>query len=148
MTNANTLTATIHSMLVLAAGDTFTWPGMKSSRPDGPVRAGLCAWIKAYSGGLCAFCGEASDNLEIGHVVSGGNGNTRYGWTPGNLGAVCRPCNEVDGAMHAVVPFESIVRPDLIPATWPARRDWKGFKEIEDAEKNAIKARKRAIRGM
>jgi len=142
------LTLTLHGMLVLMAGSDMAWLGARSSRPEGNVRPGISQWILDYSNGLCAFCGEASDALEIGHIVSGGNGNTRVGWVAGNLGSVCRTCNLVDSDNGFVVAFETIMRPDLIPTVWPKRCEWAGMTDAVRAGLNAAKAEKRRIRGM
>lgn len=117
------LTADRHAELVTLAGPDFSWPGI-GSRPTSKngVRAGLMAWLANVAGGTCAFCGgPAGSDWEACHVVSAGP--LRRGFTPPNLAVGCHACNIADrDSGHAVVPYATILRPDLIPHEWPATR--------------------------
>lgn len=134
-----------HTLMIIAAGANFDWP-TAGSRPNTDPRSGLFAFLKDYANGICAFCGQADENGEACHIVSGGK--NRRGYVPGNLGYGCRACNEIDAEYGEIVSFESIRRPDLIPTEWPGmpelRRKGIQLKKESDNRKERI----RQIRGL
>lgn len=149
------LTADKHAALVTMAGEGMTWenaPG--SSRPASDVRPALFAYLAEYAGYVCVFCGMADDERtgEACHIVSSGgsvNGNRiRKGYVESNLGYGCRVCNEIDGETHSIVPFNSIVRPDLIPDKWPSFPTLRVMTKSLREEKESSRVLKCQVRGL
>lgn len=139
-----------HSELVAMAGPIFDWPCGGTSRLKSVERSGLYRYLREYAGTLCAFCGIATQIGEMGHVVSSGkgNGNNAKGYTPGNLGWCCIPCNAIDGARWAVIPYETIVRVDLIPDYWPDNQTLALLGELERAQHDTDRLHRCTLRGI
>lgn len=143
------LTQTQYLTIALAAGPDFTWAGGGTARPETEVRAGIMAHLIASARGVCAFCGMVNDGAwEVCHIASGGYGNGRKGWMPGNLAAGCIDCNDVDGDNGPLVAYETIVRPDLIVTEWPTRAELREIGKAEKAKREANRESKRIARGM
>lgn len=133
--------------LVDMAGADYSWPVVGVHRLSSDARAGLRAWLGEVQNGVCAFCDEPlNEGWDICHIVSGGP--QRKGWAEGNLAAGCRECNLLDARNGMVVAYETIIRRDLIPATWPAIVDLTDMGRQIKCEQELAKAAKAAKRGM
>lgn len=139
----NTTQAQQAANLALAGAD-FQWTGIgNASRPRSDAFPGLVAWLAMAQNGVCAACGEAfgGEVLNVNHLVS--QGKSQRGYVPGNLYLGHRTCNEIDAeTFGAVVPLESLARPDLVPGDYPTRATMLAMAG-KDAE---TKARRRAER--
>jgi hypothetical protein len=139
--------STAHAALVTAAGPTFAWDGIPSSRPSSDIRSGLFAFLADYAGGTCAFCGDSlGEGWQACHIVSGGKG--RRGYLPGNLAAGCADCNDADRDAGEVVALATIMRPDLVPSAWPTNAELIALGKARKVAAEARRAAKRARRGM
>lgn len=121
---------TLHTLNVAAAGASFDWAGYKGAcaRPQGG-QAALLRYLTSVQGGVCAACGDDLNDgtaLEVCHLVSGGA--KRRGYVPGNLYAGHKSCNDDDReCFGAIVPPESLARPDVVLTTRPTTADLEPF---------------------
>lgn len=132
----------VASLVALSGGPAtrYSWQGVGgTSRPAAATRRGMRLFFYAAQDGLCADCGQAlaldgpvGERAEFCHVVSRGldadTSDQGKGWTEGNLFLGHRVCpttggesrgNKAQQARGAVVLPSHLLRPDLVPMTWP-----------------------------
>lgn len=140
-------TAELIMRLAHMAGVDYLWEGVKGYRLSSDPRAGLRLWLATVQNDTCAFCGDALGvDWELCHIVSGGP--NKKGWLPGNIAAGCNVCNDIDAKAHAVIPFHTINRPELIPSEWPDITILSRMGKAEKVEKENRAKEKRMRRGM
>lgn len=126
-----------------AAGE---WHG--DSRPTSALDVGIVAYLTAHlaaNGSVCAWCGDivsVGDVVECAHIYP--QGSHRLGRVQGNMAAVHKACNRMDGA--GIVPASAVIRQDVVALTWPTRADLTKLGESTMAARRASAASVRAAR--
>jgi hypothetical protein len=122
VTNVDALRATLAALPRDANGY-----ATRGADPGGGPRAMLGQFLYDYANGRCVVCGEATrrgvnarewDRAEAGHILPAGP--KRSGYTPGNLGNMCRACNSAAGDTDLTPYLTRFVYPEGIPTSWPA----------------------------
>lgn len=148
---------------MVLAGPDFQWDDedVKYSRPRsaGGAFAGLRQWLLEQQGGRCPVCtGALVGEKEVGHVVAARDLakvlRARYdesvdvsghrGFTAGNMYLTHRDCNILHALdFGAVVPVEGFRMPELIPLTYPTRKEMiacgRRFEVAADARRVALR---------
>lgn len=134
-----------HRAIVAIAGPDYTYTGVTGdSRKPSYARRGFLADLLTRQGGVCVVCGETANDPQVNHITA--SGPARRGFMPGVVFAGCKACNDrcarvfgtwadprtgeqVTGKREGyvmvnggTVPFDAMMRPDLVPMEHTANR--------------------------
>jgi hypothetical protein len=91
------------------------------SRYNGDALPGYTAYIMAACGGVCVVCGTRPAT-DLGHIIPARNG--RKGFSTGNIGGMCRPCNVAIADSDMSGKVDKFRNADGIPTDPYNARDW------------------------